>query len=273
MTKIPLEHILVLIKDSISLGQVITRCGYKASGTYYKYLNKLIKTHNIDISHFLGKHHNRGKRFGPKRDINDYLSGQYFINTHTLKLRLIKEGLKEHKCEVCAITEWCGKPTPIQLDHIDGNNQNNQLENLRILCPNCHAQTDTYCGKSNRKIKYCICGEIKKHKTKLCKSCSLKQQYKNIKNTDAKNNNYDYCECGNPKISKSKVCQECNNKLPKLHCRKVDRPTKEELLVLIQTKPFVQIGKMYGVSDNAVRKWCKIYGLPHRSKDIVKILE
>lgn len=74
-----------------------------------------------------------------------------FITSHKLKLKLIRDGLKEHKCEICGITEWNNVPCPIELDHIDGNHQNNLLSNLRIVCPNCHAQTDTNSGKKNKK--------------------------------------------------------------------------------------------------------------------------
>jgi hypothetical protein len=65
-------------------------------------------------------------------------------DTGNVKRRLFKLGLKERKCEWCGITEWRGQPAPLELDHIDGNVLNNQLANLRILCPNCHAQTPTY---------------------------------------------------------------------------------------------------------------------------------
>ena len=89
------------------------------------------------------------KNKGVKIDLNDILSGKHpEYQTFKLHLRLIKEGIKESKCEICGNVEWCGKPIPLQLDHIDGDSHNHLLTNLRIVCPNCHAQTETYCGKN-----------------------------------------------------------------------------------------------------------------------------
>jgi 5-methylcytosine-specific restriction endonuclease McrA len=73
------------------------------------------------------------------------------IASHKLKLKLFRDGLKEEKCEICEIEEWMGKKAPLELDHIDGNHYNNEFSNLRILCPNCHSQTDTNSGKSKGK--------------------------------------------------------------------------------------------------------------------------
>ena len=79
----------------------------------------------------------------------DILSGLHpTYQTNKIRIRLIEEGYKEEKCEICNLTKWNNKKIPLSLDHIDGNNSNHILENLRILCPNCHAQTDTF---SNRK--------------------------------------------------------------------------------------------------------------------------
>jgi len=82
---------------------------------------------------------------------SEYIKGS-FVSAHKLRLKLLKEGIKEHKCEICGINEWMGHPAPLELDHIDGNHFNNEMENLRILCPNCHSQTDTNSGKKNKKI-------------------------------------------------------------------------------------------------------------------------
>ena len=79
-------------------------------------------------------------------DILNGMHPQY--PTLKLKNRLIKEGNKENKCEVCNISEWLGKPINMHLDHIDGNSHNHKLYNLRMICPNCHSQTETYCGKN-----------------------------------------------------------------------------------------------------------------------------
>ena len=65
-----------------------------------------------------------------------------------MKARLIKEGYIEYKCAICGIKDWLGQPLSLQLDHINGINDDHRLENLRLLCPNCHSQTDTYAGKN-----------------------------------------------------------------------------------------------------------------------------
>lgn len=80
-----------------------------------------------------------------------YIDNNIPIDTHKLKNKLIQDGIKLHKCECCGMTEWQGSKIPIELHHIDGDRYNNKLNNLQILCPNCHAQTDNHAVKKTKK--------------------------------------------------------------------------------------------------------------------------
>ncbi len=83
--------------------------------------------------------------------LQDILEGKHpSFQTYKLKLKLFKEGIKENKCEICKVDEWCDKPISCELDHIDGDRTNHVLSNLRILCPNCHSQTDTFRSKKRK---------------------------------------------------------------------------------------------------------------------------
>lgn len=87
-----------------------------------------------------------------KIELQDILNGEHpTYQTLKLKNRLLKEKILEDICSICGIDEWQGKQISLQLDHIDGDNHNHRLSNLRLVCPNCHSQTDTYCGKNKVK--------------------------------------------------------------------------------------------------------------------------
>lgn len=89
----------------------------------------------------------KGLKSAPNKKTFDELSQVSTVASHRLRLRLLEEGIKEHKCECCGNTEWMGYPIPLELHHKDGNHFNNELSNLELLCPNCHAQTDNYSCK------------------------------------------------------------------------------------------------------------------------------
>ncbi len=188
-----------------------------------------------------------------RKDLSYYLKKDFYINnTNVLKYRLIKEGYKKHKCEKCSGTTWLGELIPIELHHIDGDRSNNLIENLQILCNNCHTLTENYKSKNKDIIKnnshYCGCGNIKSINSKKCKECyikylNLKKENKNCLNCDKK-----------IKINSS-LCTKCFN----LNQRKIERPPYEELISLIDELGYVGTGKKYNVSDNAIRKWIKFY--------------
>lgn len=146
---------------------------------------------------------------------------------------MIDEGIKQDRCEICGQgNTWNDKLLVLQLDHINGIHTDNRLENLRIVCPNCHTQTDTFCTRKLKRHNYCK-------------------------------------DCGKEIAPKSTWCPECALKHNRVHkISPSDKPSKEELLQLIKEKPFTEIGRTYGVTDNAIRKWCKKMGLPSTKREL-----
>ena len=88
------------------------------------------------------------KPIDPKIQLSEILEGKHpTFQTYKLKIRLIDEGIFKNECSICGLDSWLGKPLMIELDHIDGDSHNHKLDNLRMLCPNCHSQTDTFRSK------------------------------------------------------------------------------------------------------------------------------
>jgi hypothetical protein len=140
------------VAASVSIAQVLRRLGLRAAGGNYPVIRRAIEQANLDTSHFKGQAWNKHVSLGPRRSLDAYLSNMHPINSHRLRLRLIDEGVFAATCNRCGGTEWLGQPIPLELEHRDGNSANNSLENLELLCPNCHALTPTYRGKNkNRK--------------------------------------------------------------------------------------------------------------------------
>ena len=148
MKKYSKEQITEVINNSISIRQVIKKLGLIPAGGNYATVRRYIELYSIDISHFKGQGHNKGKKLGSKRPLDDYLSNKFSIQSYKLKNRLLKECVFHRKCYSCERTSWLNHPIPLELEHIDGNHLNNKLDNLTLLCPNCHAFTSTYRGKN-----------------------------------------------------------------------------------------------------------------------------
>lgn len=128
-----------VIKGSKSWKEVCERLGLKGLSGSQSHLKKKADMFGLDYTHFPGRSWNKGRVFGPKKPIKFYLTRKSTAKSHSLKIRLIKEGIKEHECEECGITEWNAVPAPLELDHINSVHTDNRLSNLQILCPNCHS--------------------------------------------------------------------------------------------------------------------------------------
>ena len=149
MSKYNKEVLEKIVRESLSISEVCRRMGIKPVGGNYKTIKKYINLYELDNSHFTGQGWNCGenyKHFGKKCELEDILiEDSTYTNTTNIKNKLYDKGLKERKCEICGIENWNNKYLSFHLDHINGKNMDNRIENLRILCPNCHSQTDTYC--------------------------------------------------------------------------------------------------------------------------------
>ena len=139
------------IQQSTSMRQVLIRLNVSPYGGNYDVLRKAIKHFCLDTSHFTGQAWNKGKKLPAKVSTKQYLRNQLPIQSHKLKKRLLNEGIFEHRCMICDRKTWQQKPIPLELDHINGDNKDNRLKNLRLICPNCHALTPTYRGKNSIK--------------------------------------------------------------------------------------------------------------------------
>lgn len=141
-----------VIKSSTNWSEVCRKIGVKPATGSQTHIKKCALLLEIDTNHFLGQAWSRGKTFF-KRSIEEYLTlNGKFIGSHALKKRLIKEGLKRKECENCKLSSWIGKPIPVELHHINGDRNDNRLENLQILCRNCHGITDNFAGKKLREV-------------------------------------------------------------------------------------------------------------------------
>lgn len=144
------ENLARAAERSLSWSQLHREVPYPLNGNSYRILKRNCQEAGIDTSHFIGKR-NSGSGVGPVNHnytrLEDIFAGAA-CDPKTLKRKLFESGLKEQKCEDCGTgTAWNGKPLTLQLEHVDGCPANNQLDNLKILCPNCHTQTPTWGAK------------------------------------------------------------------------------------------------------------------------------
>ena len=146
------EKFKEIFHSSNSYCDIIHKLGLNLCGAQYRAIKEKIKNLNLSTSHFDKTKYRRNAHNAIKRNLTDVLTiNSNWKSTHHLKERLIDEKLILNECYECHLKDWKGKFISLQLDHINGIRTDNRLENLRILCPNCHSQSSTYAGKNKHK--------------------------------------------------------------------------------------------------------------------------
>ena len=150
------DELVEAVRELYSVRSVIIRLRLVPAGGNYNQVKDRIKELGLDVTHFTGKGWNVGLKFipKPKMPLSDILVEGRRYQSNSLKKRLFLAGLKERKCELC---NWAKVSAdgriPVELDHINGDHYDNRIENLRILCPNCHSLQPTHRGR-NKKVRY-----------------------------------------------------------------------------------------------------------------------
>jgi len=270
------QMIFDAISKSKCYSDVIRNLGLNPQAGNFENIKNRINEYKIDISHFLSP-----GQLTQNRMLNNKLN--YFVqkpleqiliisdkrlDNRKIKKRLFNAGIKKNECEICGTGEdWYGKKLSLRLDHINGNNIDYRLENLRILCPNCDSTLDTYCSRNRVKKDKKQYFKKENRKCLICKTdfianaskhvyCSRKCARKIYKRKDYNN------ECKRCKISftsKKKNQKYCSQKCQSLDFRKVKRPSYEDLIQFIKNNSGRKAAKKFGVCESTIRRWIKQY--------------
>lgn len=238
------EDLILAVKNNQSIASVIKELGLIPAGGNYQTINRKIKELHLTTEHMTGKRWNVGLLFNPSppRPLKDILKANSPFQSDNLRKRLIREGYKEFRCESCRLTEWLDKPISLELEHVNGDHDDNRIENLKILCPNCHAQTPTYRGRNKDR------GRV----AQLVDAEDLKSLSKD-NNLDARSNRVTpTCKCGKKINKRSKTCRGCM-----VRPTKINWPEQAELIRMIDESNYLAVSRKLGVSDNAIRKHLK----------------
>jgi hypothetical protein len=225
------QELREVVANADSLSDVLRHFGLRPAGGNHRLLRHWLERWDISTEHF------KLDREMPSREripLAEVLVERSTYSRRHLKQRLYDEGLKRRRCELCGQGEvWRGREMSLILDHINGVADDNRLKNLRIVCPNCAATFDTHCGRQNRLPE----------EERVCPHCGATFRVKDRRRR--------YCS------------RRCGIHAPKpgnrLAQRRAMRPPYEELVAEVAATNWSAVGRKYGVSDNAVRKWVRAY--------------
>jgi hypothetical protein len=205
--------------------------GSSSTGNSFKVLQKYVGVWGIPVDHFDRYATTRARGKNRRVPLEQILTTGRPFSRGALKARLYDEGYKARRCELCGQgEEWRGPRMALILDHVNGVPDDNRLENLRIVCPNCAATLDTHCGSNARA------------EARVCEHRGASMRVRPSQR---------FCSIA--------CAGRARRGRPKVGVRKVDRPPHDQLIAEVQAEGWSAVGRRYGVSDNAVRKWMRAY--------------
>jgi ferredoxin len=231
------------VASSLSYAETLRKLGLCATGGNWRTLRMWTERWSICTDHFDPNAGNAAAARQRARPLDEILVRDSTYPRGSLKRRLWAAGLKPRECELCGQGElWRGLPLGLILDHVNGVRDDHRLENLQIVCPNCAATLDTHCGRKNRRDP-----------ERTCARCGA--QFR-------------------PNRPQQRYCsQACGTRAPRARgvpnvaIRRAERPPYEQLLREIAASSWSAVGRSYGVSDNAIRKWVRRYEREAAARD------